>query len=99
MLIGINMFLLLSIYIKQNVDIYTEIINRQDVEINFTNVARIFIDVIDRINIAGAWEEVYLSIGIIVLNINQVIYSLILDNLNSRTVNDMLQEEKSLILN
>jgi len=60
---------------KTNNDLFeTEIINRQGVDIRVTSLARTFIDVLDRIELSGGWEEVIRSISnIAVLNINKVI--------------------------
>lgn len=67
---------------KQAVDRYVDTINRQGVDIRVTNAARTFVDVLDRIELCGGWEEVYRSVSsLALLNIDQVIdYCLILDN-------------------
>lgn len=57
-------------------------IERQGVTLNVTNAARTFVDVLDRVELSGGWEEVYRSISnLAVLNIDEVInYCLALDN-------------------
>ena len=57
-------------------------INRQGVEVRLTNVARTFVDILDRAEISGGWEEVCRAINsIAVLNIDEVItYCLKLKN-------------------
>lgn len=71
-----------SLQKKQAADIYVDTINRQGVEIRITNPARTFVDVLDRVELCGGWEEVYRSISnIVVLHIDQVIdYCLMLGN-------------------
>lgn len=72
----------LALQKKQAVDIYIDTINRQGVDIRVTNAARTFVDVLDRVELCGGWEEVYRSVsGLAVLNIDQVIdYCSMLDN-------------------
>ncbi len=67
---------------KYTVDIYVDTINRQGVNIRVTNAARTFVDVLDRVELSGGWEEVYRSVSnLAALNIDQVIhYCLMLDN-------------------
>jgi len=67
---------------KQCANIYVETINRQGVDIKITNAARTFVDVLDRVELSGGWEEVYRSISnLVVLNIDEVIdYCLRLEN-------------------
>jgi len=67
---------------KQAADLYVDIVNRQGVDIKVTNAARTFVDVLNRIELCGGWEEVYRSISnLAVLNVDQVIdYCLMLDN-------------------
>lgn len=67
---------------KQAADIYVDTINRQGIDIQVTNSARTFVDVLDRIELCGGWEEIYRSISnLAVLNVNHVVdYCLILDN-------------------
>ncbi len=67
---------------RQASDIYIDIVNRQGVDIRVTNAARTFVDVLDRIELCGGWEEVYRSISsLAVLNVEQVIdYCLVLGN-------------------
>ena len=67
---------------KQAINICVNTINRQGIDIRVTNAARIFVDVLDRVELCGGWEEVYRSISnIVVLDIDQVIdYCLMLDN-------------------
>lgn len=59
-----------------------ERINRQGVMINVTNIARTYVDVLDRIELSGGWEEVIRSIeNIAILAIEEVIeYCLMLNN-------------------
>jgi predicted transcriptional regulator of viral defense system len=63
-------------------DIYVNTVNRQGVDIKVTNAARTFVDVLDRVELCGGWEEVYRSISsLAVLDVEQVIdYCLMLDN-------------------
>lgn len=58
------------------------IINRQGVALKITDPARTFVDVLDRIELSGGWEEVCRSIAnIAALNIEEVIhYCLMLNN-------------------
>lgn len=67
---------------KQHTNLYVETINRQGMSIKITNAARTFVDVLDRIELCGGWEEVYRSISnLVVLNIAEVIdYCLMLEN-------------------
>ncbi|WP_133128640.1 type IV toxin-antitoxin system AbiEi family antitoxin domain-containing protein [Legionella nagasakiensis] len=67
---------------KQATDICVVTINRQGVDIRVTNPARTFVDVLDRVELCGGWEEVFRSISsLAVLNIDQVIdYCLMLNN-------------------
>lgn len=67
---------------KRCVNVHIDIINRQGIEIRVTDVARTFVDVLDRIELCGGWEEVYRSISnLVVLNIDEVIdYCLMLEN-------------------
>ncbi len=62
--------------------LYTETLNRQGVTIRVTNAARTFVDVLNRVELSGGWEEVVRSIEqMVVLNIDEVIdYCLILEN-------------------
>ncbi len=59
-----------------------EKINRQGLEISVTNIARTYVDVLDRVELSGGWEEVIRSItNIAILNIDEVIsYCLLLNN-------------------
>lgn len=51
-----------------------QIIDRQGLEIKITNVARTFVDLIDRPDLSGGWEEVYRSINnIAVLKFDEVL--------------------------
>lgn len=67
---------------KHATDGYIDVLNRQGVNIRVTNPARTFVDVLDRVELCGGWEEVYRSIsGLAVLNVDQVIdYCLMLNN-------------------
>ncbi len=67
---------------KQASEMFVDTINRQGVNIKITNAARTFVDVIDRVELCGGWEEVCRSISsLAVLNVDQVIdYCLMLDN-------------------
>lgn len=67
---------------KQKYDNCVEIINRQGVDIRVTNAARTFVDVLDRVDLCGGWEEVYRSLsGFAALNAEQVVqYCLTLNN-------------------
>ena len=59
-----------------------EMINRQGITLRVTNAARTFVDVLDRIELCGGWEEVCRSIAnLSVLDIDEVIhYCLMLEN-------------------
>lgn len=72
----------LALQKKQVVNVFVEVINRQGIDIRVTNAARTFVDVLDRIELCGGWEEVYRAISsIAVLNITQVIdYCMMLNN-------------------
>ena len=65
-----------------NENIEIEKLDRQGMTIQVTNLARTFVDVIDRIALSGGWEEVVRSISnMAVLDIDAVInYCLLLDN-------------------
>ncbi|MDF1827024.1 MAG: hypothetical protein P1U39_01955 [Legionellaceae bacterium] len=67
---------------KQRHDIYVDTLNRQGVDIKVTNAARTFVDVLDRVELCGGWEEVYRSISsLAILDTQQVInYCLMLNN-------------------
>ena len=59
---------------KRCANVYVETINRQGVDIRMTNAARTFVDVLDRVELCGGWEEVCRSISkLVVLNIDEVI--------------------------
>lgn len=66
----------------QNANFCVEIVNRQGVDIRVTNLARTFVDVLDRPDLCGGWEEVCRSINdIAVLKIDEVIaYCLKMNN-------------------
>lgn len=74
-----------------------ETIDRQGIKIRITNSARTFVDVLDRIELSGGWEEVIRGIdNIAVLDTNSVInYCLMLNNrtLNSK-VGFFLEQRK-----
>jgi predicted transcriptional regulator of viral defense system len=57
-------------------------INRQGMEINITNLARTFVDVIDRVELSGGWEEVCRSLSnMVAFNVDEAIeYCLLFDN-------------------
>lgn len=59
-----------------------EAVNRSGVEIRITNLERTFVDVLDKPNLAGGWEEISNSLDMIaVLDLNKVLdYSLVLNN-------------------
>lgn len=63
-------------------DFGIEKIDRQGVTIQVTSLARTFVDVLDRIELSGGWEEVVRSISnMAALNISDVVtYCLLLDN-------------------
>lgn len=67
---------------RKNINFCVEKINRQGLTISVTNIARTFVDVIDRPELSGGWEEVIRSINnIAVLNTDEVIkYCLMLKN-------------------
>lgn len=57
-------------------------INRQGMEINITNLARTFVDVIDRVELSGGWEEICRSLSnMVAFNVDEAIeYCLLFDN-------------------
>lgn len=57
-------------------------INRQGMEIKITNLARTFVDVLDRVELSGGWEEVCRSLSnMVAFNIDEAIeYCLLFDN-------------------
>lgn len=67
---------------KANIAANIDIINRQGLDLNVTNSARTFVDVLDRIELCGGWEEVYRSItNIAIVSIDEIIeYCLMLNN-------------------
>lgn len=67
---------------KNDILFEVEIINRQGIDLRVTSMSRTFVDVLDRVELSGGWEEVIRSISnIAVLNIDHVIeYCLKLDN-------------------
>lgn len=58
----------------------TKTVNRQGINLHITSLERTFVDVLDRIELSGGWEEVLRSLeGIGVLNIDRLIdYTLLL---------------------
>ena len=68
--------------LKKQEMIEVEISNRQGVDIKVTDIERTFVDVIDRVELCGGWEEVCRSISAIaVLNVERVVnYCLSLNN-------------------
>jgi predicted transcriptional regulator of viral defense system len=81
---------------KQN-SFGVEVINRQGVDIKITNSARTFVDVLDRIELAGGIEEVYRSLeNMVILNIDEIIhYCLMLKNARlAAKVGYFLEERK-----
>lgn len=60
----------------------TQIINREGVDIQITNLSRTYVDILDRIEQSGGWEEICRALEkIAVINIDEVIqYSLLLNN-------------------
>lgn len=68
---------------KRKLDnLYVQEVNRQGLEIKITNVSRTYVDVIDRPDLSGGWEEVSRSINnIAVLNYEEILeYCKIRDN-------------------
>jgi predicted transcriptional regulator of viral defense system len=57
-------------------------INRQGLDLQTTNIARTFVDVLDRIELCGGWEEVFRSVAnIAIVNVDEVMeYCLMLNN-------------------
>ncbi len=70
--------------LKKNNDFYygVEELNRQGMTMQVTTLERTFVDVLDRIELSGGWEEVVRSISnMAILDINSVIhYCLMLNN-------------------
>lgn len=70
--------------LKKNANIATNmnIINRQGLDLKVTSSSRTFVDVLDRIELCGGWEEVYRSItNIAIVSIDGIIeYCLMLNN-------------------
>ncbi|MBB72283.1 MAG: hypothetical protein CMF50_07785 [Legionellales bacterium] len=71
-----------SLQKKQSTSFGVEVVNRQGLPLRVTNSARTYVDVLDRIELAGGWEEVCRSIQkFSVLNIDEVIeYCFMLGN-------------------
>jgi predicted transcriptional regulator of viral defense system len=67
---------------KGQSDFGIQLINRFGVDIKVTGPERTFVDVLDRVELSGGWEEVCRSIvGMVVLNVDHVIeYCLLLEN-------------------
>ena len=65
-------------------NISVQVINRQGINIKITNPARTYVDVVDRADLSGGWEEVCRSLdNFAVLNVNEVVnYCLTLKNAN-----------------
>ncbi len=88
----------ISLQKKQKTLVDIEHIDRQGLPLDVTNPARTFVDVLDRVELCGGWEEVCRSIQLFaILNINEVIeYCLCLDNLRlNATVGYFLSQRKS----
>ena len=88
---------------KQAVDVHVDTINRQGIDIRVTNAARTFVDVLDRVELCGGWEEVCRSVSnLAVLNIDQVIdYCLMLENtrLNAKVGYFLSQRQDAFAVN
>ncbi len=71
-----------SLRSADNDGLEVETINRQGIDLRVTSLARTFVDVLNRVELSGGWEEVVRSIShIAVLNIDRVIaYCLKLNN-------------------
>lgn len=67
---------------EQKPFINIEVINRQGVNLRITSAERTFVDILDRIELCGGWEEVCRSINnLAVLDISKIIeYCLLLEN-------------------
>ena len=67
---------------KENTLLGTQTINRQGLDITITNLARTFVDILDRVELCGGWEEVCRAINnMSVLNLDEAIgYCLLHDN-------------------
>jgi predicted transcriptional regulator of viral defense system len=63
-------------------DFGVEKMNRQGLTVRVTNAARTYVDVLDRVELSGGWEEILRSISnLVVLNVEEVItYCLMLHN-------------------
>ncbi len=59
-----------------------QIINRQGIDIRITNLSRTIVDILDRVELSGGWEEVCRAMNnVVTLNINEAIeYCLMLKN-------------------
>jgi len=82
---------------KQKALVNVDAINRQGVSLKVTNPERTFVDVLDRIELCGGWEEVCRSIQhFSVLDIDKVIaYCLLLENARlNATVGYFLSQRK-----
>lgn len=66
---------------KQTI-ISTQTINRQGMDIQVTNLSRTYVDILDRIELSGGWEEICRAVNkMVVINIDEVIdYCLLLNN-------------------
>ena len=60
----------------------TQTINRQGLDIQITNLARTYVDILDRIELSGGWEEVCRALNsIVVLDVDEVVqYCLMFNN-------------------
>ena len=67
---------------KQATSFEVETVNRQGIDIRITSLPRTFVDVLNKVELSGGWEEVIRSISnIAVLDIDRVIdYCLALNN-------------------
>jgi predicted transcriptional regulator of viral defense system len=82
---------------KQKLLICVDTIDRQGMKLQVTNPARTFVDVLDRVELCGGWEEVCRSIdNFAVLNIDEIVeYCLLLENARlNATVGYFLSQRK-----
>lgn len=65
---------------KQSAQIFVETISRQGVSLKITNPARTFVDVLDRVDLCGGWQEIYPAITKLAINVDEVVNYCLLIN-------------------
>ena len=71
-----------SLVTQNQIDTNVELVQRQGVNIKITSLERTLVDILDRPNLAGGWEEVWRSLDHVVhFNVEKLInYTLLLNN-------------------